>query len=130
MYDRFLTMVSEGRSLDMARVRDMARGRVWTGRQAHDLGLVDHLGGFSTAVARARALAGIEENERVQFRFYPQERNPFESLGRLFGASGESVRALARINAVLSDPRMVRALAALREEEGGVRADAGRIDVR
>ncbi len=123
-YTGFLTLVAEGREMNVDQVRAIAGGRVWTGQQAHQLGLVDHVGGFHVAVQRARALAGIEEDARVQLRFYPQQKSPFEALGSLFGASGESVEALVRLNAVLSDPRFARAMSALREEEAGMRADS------
>ncbi|NBB82785.1 MAG: signal peptide peptidase SppA, partial [Alphaproteobacteria bacterium] len=51
IYQRFLTVVAEGRDLDVARVREIAGGRVWTGAQAREIGLVDRLGGLGTAVA-------------------------------------------------------------------------------
>ena len=111
-------------------VRAVAGGRVWTGQQALQHGLVDSLGGFSHAVARARVAAGIEEDARVQLRFYPAQENPFESLGRLFGASSESVEALVRINAALSDPRVQRAISVMREEDANVRAEADPFIVR
>ncbi|HYD73305.1 MAG TPA: signal peptide peptidase SppA, partial [Candidatus Binatia bacterium] len=123
-YAQFLGLVAEGREMQVDQVRAIAGGRVWTGQQASEIGLVDHLGGFSVAVARARALAGIEEDARVQLRFYPAAESPFEAFGKMFGASGESVEALMRINAVLSDPRFARAMAAIREEEAGVRAES------
>ena len=61
-YRQFLERVAEGRKLDIARVDALARGRVYSGDQAHALGLVDHLGGFLSALARARELAhlGVE----------------------------------------------------------------------
>jgi protease IV len=123
-YATFLGLVAEGREMNVDQVRAIAGGRVWTGQQALERGLVDHVGGFQVAVARARALAGIEENDRVQLRFYPAVENPFEALGSLFGASSESVETLVRINAVLSDPRFARAMAAIREEDAGVRAES------
>jgi protease-4 len=128
-YQRFLGVVAEGREMTPENVRAVAGGRVWTGQQALERGLVDHLGGFDVAVARARALAGIEADAQVQLRYYPEQQNPFESLGRLFGASAESAEALVRINAVLSDPRVQQSLAAIREEDASVRADAGQLRV-
>ena len=110
-------------------VRTVAQGRVWTGQQALERGLVDHLGGFSVAVARARALAGIDEDARVQLRYYPTVESPFEAFGRMFGASSDSVEALVRINAALSDPRMQRVMAAMREEDAGARAQADHFTV-
>ncbi|QGZ94695.1 signal peptide peptidase SppA [Terricaulis silvestris] len=129
-YAQFIALVAEGREMTPEQVRAVAGGRVWTGQQALQHGLVDSLGGFSHAVVRARALAGIEEDARVQLRFYPAQENPFESLGRLFGASSESVEALVRINAALSDPRVQRAMSMLREEDANVRAEADPFTVR
>ncbi len=129
-YDGFLALVAEGRELDPAAVRALAGGRVWTGQQALERKLVDHLGGFQVAVARARALAGIGENQRTRLRFYPEQTNPFEELGRLFGASSEGVENLARVNAALADPRLRQALTALREEDANVRAESEAVSVR
>ncbi len=123
-YSGFLGLVAEGREMQVDQVRAIAGGRVWTGQQALQLGLVDHLGGFHVAVQRARALAEIDEDARVQLRFYPQVESPFQAFGRLFGASSESVEALVRINAVLSDPRFARAMAAVREDEASIRAES------
>jgi protease-4 len=128
-YQQFLGLVAEGRSMTPAQVRTVAQGRVWTGQQALDRGLVDHLGGFSVALARARALAGIEENARVQLRFYPTVESPFEAFSKMFGASSESVEALIRIIAALSDPRLQRVMAAMREEDAGARAETDRFTV-
>jgi protease-4 len=123
-YQDFLGLVAEGRGMTREQVRAVAQGRVWTGQQALERGLVDHLGGFSVAVARARALAGIEEDARVQLRYFPTAENPFKAFERMFGASSESVEALVRINAALQDPRMQRVMAAMREEDANVRAEA------
>lgn len=130
MYEGFIGIVAEGRELTPQQARDVAHGRVWTGQQALERRLVDHLGGFNVALARARALAEIGEDDRVQLRFYPTQENPFEAISRAFGASAESAEALARMNAALSDPRLARALAALREEDTGVRAEAERVRIR
>ncbi|MBC7224195.1 MAG: signal peptide peptidase SppA, partial [Anaerolineae bacterium] len=58
-YQRFLLRVAEGRKQTPQQVEEVAEGRVWTGRQAHERGLVDHLGGLREAVQRAAELAGI-----------------------------------------------------------------------
>lgn len=123
-YQGFIGLVAEGREMTPEQVRAVAQGRVWTGQQALERGLVDRLGGFSVAVARARALAGIEENARVHLRYYPTAENPFEAFGKMFGASSESVEALMRVNAALSDPRVQRMMSAMREEDANVRAEA------
>lgn len=130
MYADFVGLVAEGRHMTPAQARDVAQGRVWTGQQALERHLVDHLGGFDVAVERAKALAGIDADKRVQLRFYPAAENPFEAISRMFGVSAEGAQALARLNAALSDPRLARALAALREEDVNVRAQAQNIQVR
>ncbi len=130
MYASFIALVAEGRGITQQQAHDAAHGRVWTGQQALERHLVDHLGGFSVALARARALAEIGADDRVQLRFYPVQENPFEAISRAFGASAESAEALARMNAALSDPRLSRALAVLREEDTGVRAEAERVRIR
>lgn len=64
-YAQFKERVASGRELDADAVEEIARGRVWSGTRARDLGLVDELGGFQDAIADARRLAGIPENREV-----------------------------------------------------------------
>jgi protease-4 len=58
-YELFLGRVSDGRGRTVAEIEPIAGGRVWTGRQAHERGLVDELGGLDRAAAEARRLAGL-----------------------------------------------------------------------
>lgn len=60
-YDLFINKVAAAREMDPARVDEIARGRVWIGSDAHEIGLVDELGGIDAAVASAARLAGLEE---------------------------------------------------------------------
>ena len=129
-YQQFLGLVAEGRGMTREQVREVARGRVWTGQQALERHLVDRLGGFSVAVARAKELAGIGADTRVQLRFYPSPRGPFEELERLFGVSSESAEALARVSAVMSDPRFQEAAQAMEGRDAAVRAEAPAMRVR
>ena len=64
-YDRFVSRVAEGRRMPREDVLAVARGRVWTGRQARERGLVDRLGDFPTAVAAAKELTGIPDSRGV-----------------------------------------------------------------
>ena len=61
-YDRFKAVVAEGRNMTETQIEAAARGRVWTGAQALDVGLVDQLGGFQDALEKAKELAGIAED--------------------------------------------------------------------
>ena len=59
-YDRFKQVVAEGRGMTEEEVEEIARGRVWTGTQAVEIGLVDELGGFKTALDAAKQLAKLD----------------------------------------------------------------------
>src|SRR5262249_55923447 len=60
-YEEFLGRVSTGRNKTRDEVNEIAQGRVWTGADAHELGLVDHLGSFEDAVAAAAKRAKLEK---------------------------------------------------------------------
>lgn len=66
VYGQFLTAVAKGRKMDMAKVRRVAQGRVYTGSQAHKLGLVDELGNFYDAVKLTATLAGIKGEPKLK----------------------------------------------------------------
>lgn len=66
-YREFLERVSEARGMTPEDVDKIARGRVWSGQDAHELGLVDQLGGLEEAIASAASLAGLEEGYAVRF---------------------------------------------------------------
>jgi protease-4 len=116
-YEEFIARVSTGRRLPAARVREIARGRVWTGAQAKSLGLVDELGGLEEAIAKARQLARIPNDESVRFKRYPEARSPFEALSEAFGVSGEAARVLVGIGGVMNDPQAEAAVRQLRAEQ-------------
>jgi len=71
VYADFVQRVAEGRNLSAEAVDVVARGRVWTGADAADRGLVDELGGLRTAVRRAKILAGLDEDAEVRIVSYP-----------------------------------------------------------
>src|SRR6201995_2645491 len=71
VYDDFVQRVAQGRHLSLEAVEAGARGRVWTGADALDHGLVDELGGLRTAVRRAKVLAGLDADAKVRLVSYP-----------------------------------------------------------
>lgn len=66
-YDLFLTRVSEGRKITKEKVNEIAQGRIWTGKRAVKIGLVDQLGGLDEAVAAAAKLAKIDAYSTVPY---------------------------------------------------------------
>ena len=115
-YEEFIARVARGRNLPPARVREIARGRVWTGAQAKGLGLVDQLGGLEEAIAKARQLAEIPNDESVRFKRYPESQSPFAALSELFGVSGEAARVLIGIGGIMNDPQAEAAVRQLQAE--------------
>jgi protease-4 len=103
IYAGFVARVAEGRKLPPARVREIAKGRVWTGVQAQQLGLVDQIGGFYDAVDKAKSLAGVKGE--VRLKMIGGSHSPFEALGRLFGGTETSMKTLAAAAWVMGDPR-------------------------
>jgi protease-4 len=105
IYDDFITRVATGRKLPPERVREIARGRVWTGAQALPLGLVDQLGGLTEAVAKAKALAKLPADQPVRFKHFPKAQSPWEALSEAFGVQSEAARALVMVGGVMADPQ-------------------------
>ncbi len=100
----------QGRKLPLAKVRDEARGRVWSGADAKPRGLVDTLGGFWTAAGVAAQLAGVPVSD-MTFRIYPRRNGPsgpaggdVRRPGRQHGCPGrvESLMNLPPVRAILS----------------------------
>jgi protease-4 len=81
-YDKFISKAAEGRNLTREEVDGIGRGRVWTGRQAREIRLVDELGGLDKALAAAKSLAGIPADEEVRLVVWPQR---VSLLGTIFG---------------------------------------------
>ena len=103
IYAGFITRVAEGRKLPPERVREIAKGRVRTGEQAKQLGLVDELGGFYQAVDKAKSLANL--TGEVRLKRMDGGKSPFEDLEQALGISSTSMRTLAASAWILGDPR-------------------------
>ncbi len=80
IYERFLTKVAEGRNMSPEEVNKIGRGRVWTGGQAKDIGLVDELGGLSEAIRWTKQLAEIPEEEGVKLVIWPKKVSLLQAL--------------------------------------------------
>jgi protease-4 len=83
IYAEFLKKVAANRKMTVADVDKIARGRVWSGRSALKLHLIDSLGGLSDALEEARKLARIPQSEKFGVRIYPQKKSFFEMISEL-----------------------------------------------
>lgn len=87
VYQDFTAKVAENRKLTKP-MDKIARGRVWTGRQALKLGLVDELGGYSDAVIKALELGNVGKNQDIKIVTYPKAKSFTEKLSSLIAGTG------------------------------------------
>jgi protease-4 len=88
-YGQFVAKVAASRKMPVARVEELARGRVWTGLQAKANGLVDTLGGLDEAIAVAKKRAGIAPETEVEVVNYPPRKTLFELLAEQISGAGQ-----------------------------------------
>ena len=110
-YDTFVEKAASGRNTTPERIDAIAQGRVWTGKQAKQLGLIDELGGLDRALALAKQRANIAQDAEVELVVYPPKRSFYEMLADPFGRSSDQAGALAAYLG-LADRRMVNTLTA------------------
>jgi protease-4 len=102
IYADFTGKVAQGRGLSRDSTHAVARGRIWTGADALELGLVDELGGLDVALALAKELAGLEAESSVTIRPYPRERSLIEMLLEPGPSSSQptSLEAITTVGAI------------------------------
>lgn len=89
-YDLFTKRCADGRGMEQDSIKAIAGGRVWTGSDAVNLGLVDELGGLNVAVAKAAELAGLTAGSYAR-TVYPFEKSKMEVMMELFGEKAEDL---------------------------------------
>ena len=93
VYETFVRKAAEGRAMTLERIHAVAQGRVWTGRQGQQMGLVDELGSLDHAVAIAKQYADIEPETGVELVIYPPARGLLETLRRPLASVHNSLLA-------------------------------------
>jgi protease-4 len=129
IYDDFTAKVAAGRKLPLDKVRQAARGRVWSGTDAKTQGLVDRLGGFWTAAGEAAALAKLTPQNMV-FKVYPRPTGILGRLGVFSEGLDASAGAVGRIESLLRLPALQALMAGAeslpgREPGGNLQLKAG-----
>ncbi|WP_258099925.1 signal peptide peptidase SppA [Marinoscillum pacificum] len=112
-YKTFTTKAAEGRNMPLAELKKYAGGRVWSGSQAYERGLVDILGSYETAIAIAADKAGISDDYEI--RYYPEQKSFIEQIiqdlseakvkvfaneADVFAPYLEKVKSLERMNGI------------------------------
>jgi protease-4 len=109
-YDTFVEKAAAGRNTTPERIDAVAQGRVWTGAQAKQIGLIDELGGLERALAIAKQRAKLAPDSEVELVIYPGKKSFYDLVRNPFGASeqGTALGVLLGIR----DPRPLQSLTA------------------
>ena len=94
-YDTFVEKAAQGRNTTPEKIDAIGQGRVWTGRQAKEIGLVDELGGLERAVALAKQRAKIAQDAEVELVVYPPKKSFYDLMRDPLGASEGAARLAA-----------------------------------
>jgi protease-4 len=109
-YDAFVEKAAQGRNTTPERIDAIGQGRVWTGRQAKEIGLIDELGGLDRAVSLAKQRAKIAQDAEVELVIYPPKKSFYDLLRDPLG-SADRAGTLASLLG-FGNPRVLQALAA------------------
>ena len=80
IYHEFVDKAASGRNMSFEEIDDIAQGRVWTGKQAKELGLIDELGGLDTAISIAKKKAGFTDEDKLGLMILPEQKTFFEQI--------------------------------------------------
>jgi protease-4 len=89
-YDTFIQKVADSRGISVERADELGQGRVWSGKDAQDVNLVDLIGGLNEALGIAGESAGLE---KFSVEYFPKPKTLMEQL---FESSGSSVQAIIK----------------------------------
>ena len=116
IYSDFTTKVSEGRKLSKEKVMEIAKGRIWSGEDAKERGLVDELGGFPVAIRLAKEAGGIQSGESIRLQVYPEKKSTFDVL---FGERPDNSERTQMTDALVKALRTIQPIARQVREAGG-----------
>ena len=130
IYEDFTLRVAEGRDIPLERVKEIAKGRVWTGTQAKEIGLVDELGGIMKAIEVAKDLADIDEDAKINLKVYPRAKSTSEQFEELLGGSVAMSENLAQMSEIMNLPEVQAIIKSRRAARVGqeLQAELGKID--
>jgi len=120
----FTTRVAEGRDIPLERVKEIAKGRVWTGTQAKEIGLVDELGGIMKAIEVAKKMAEIDADAKINLKRFPRAKSTSEQLEELFGGSAQMSENLAQMSEVMQMPEVQAAIKMRKANKIGAELEA------
>ncbi|QTA87446.1 signal peptide peptidase SppA [Desulfonema magnum] len=131
IYADFTSKVAQGRGLPIEYVSEIAKGRIWTGEDAKELGLVDELGGFPLAIRLAKEAAEIPEDAEICLKVFPKKKPLLEVLLEKgpFGAE-EKASASAAIRVLHELQPMIQAVRELAIKDESKVLSMPKIEIR
>jgi len=130
IYEDFTGRVAEGRNIPIERVKEIAKGRVWTGTQAKEIGLVDELGGIMKAIEVAKEVAEIDADAKVHLKRFPRAKSTSEQLEELFGGSVAMSENLAAMGEIMQMPEVQAAINARNANKIGAELEADLAEIK
>ena len=103
-YDLFTKRCADGRGVSQEEIKKVGEGRVWLGKDALEIGLVDELGNINNAIAKAAELANLGEYAIAD---YPEKTDPFEELLKMFDTTTPEERLMLKMREFASKPRIM-----------------------
>ena len=103
-YDLFTSRCAAGRHVEQDYIKSIGEGRVWLGTKGKEIGIVDEMGNIDDAIAKAVALAGLE-NYRLSY--YPEKTDPYEELLKMLDNTTEEERLVMKVREFCSKPRVM-----------------------
>ena len=103
-YELFISRCAAGRKMTQEAIKKIGEGRVWLGKDAVEIGLVDELGNINSAIQKAAELAGLGSYSMV---YYPEKKDPMEEMLKMFDKSTPEERLMVKIREFASKPRIM-----------------------
>jgi protease-4 len=103
-YDLFTQRCADGRKMSQDDIKKIGEGRVWLGKQAVEIGLVDELGNINDAIKKAAELAQVGRYELVT---YPEKKDPIEELIKMFDPATPEERLIMQVRDFASKSRVM-----------------------
>ena len=103
-YDLFTKRCADGRGMSQDAIKKIGEGRVWLGKDALEIGLVDELGNINNAIAKAAELAKLGEYAIVD---YPEKTDPLKELIKMLDTTTPEERLVLKVREFVSEPRIM-----------------------
>ena len=103
-YDLFTSRCAAGRHVEQDYIKSIGEGRVWLGTKGKEIGIVDEMGNIDDAIAKAVALAGLEN---YRLTYYPEKVDPYEELLKMLDNTTEEERLVMKVREFCSKPRIM-----------------------